>query len=76
MTPQELLERFATGVHDFRGTDFSEQDLEGLELPDVDLTGAIFRGAPLSAYRFRRAAMAGADFTGSRIEAGEVRSTP
>lgn len=50
-------------MNDYRGADFTSQDLAGMDFTDCDLTHANFSGAKLAGATFTNAKLTGAKFT-------------
>ena len=66
-----------TGYKNYRGTDFSGQDLSGRDFTDGDLRGANFSGATLtgtdlSGANLRGANLSGADLCGARLDNADL----
>ena len=74
---EELLERYAQGERDFRGSVIHDADLGGAALPRVDLSDSDFSGCDLSGadlrmstldhFRVRRASLHGAKLLGTDL---------
>ena len=62
ITVEELLRRYATGDRDFRNIILEYADLSGVELQNIDLTGAQFNYVNLSRLNLHRCELGSAQF--------------
>jgi uncharacterized protein YjbI with pentapeptide repeats len=68
MTLEELLEKYAAGVTNFRGVDLSEANLSGIKL-----SGADFSQANLSVVNLSGANLSGTNFSDAKLNVARLR---
>ena len=73
MIPQELIQRYNNGEHDFRGKDLRYANLAGANLKDTDLWGVDLREAALQYADLRHANLRGANLTRADLQDADLQ---
>ncbi|MEG3834402.1 MULTISPECIES: pentapeptide repeat-containing protein [unclassified Microcoleus] len=75
ITVEELLRRYATGDRDFRNIILEYADLSGVELQNIDLTGAQFNYVNLSRLNLHRCELGSAQFWYCNFREAKITSS-